>query len=380
MVGPADPPETLSPGETEREGPSRPALTRYQDQLAAQSPPARLTLGLIGLNVAVFLGMWLAGVQVLNPGVPDLLRWGANLGSLTTSGQWWRLFTCTFLHIGILHLLFNMVVLWDIGRFMERLLGRTGFAVVYLLAGLSGSVASLWWNPQVVSAGASGAIFGLYGGLLGYLLAGSREVPSPVAKRLQRNALIFLGYNLLWGLTHKGIDMAGHLGGLLGGLACCLAMAARLRKKGPEARTGINLQVLVAGLALVALAAASHPRVVDLQAELARFSEAETQVQASFNQALQRARSGTLTNAEFARLLEAEVIPPWHAARLRLEGIHGLAGREASLLAKVERYAATREQGWRAYSEALRQQDPRGILRANALQADADRQLKDLGK
>lgn len=362
------------------EGASRAQLTRYQDQLTAKSPPIRLTLWIIGLNIGVFFGMLLSGVHVLNPSIADLLRWGANLGSLTTSGQWWRLFTCTFLHIGILHILFNMFVLWDIGRFLERLIGSAGYAVVYLVAGLAGSVASLWWNPQVVSAGASGAIFGLYGGLIGYLVAGSQEVPRAIARSLQRNALIFLGFNLLWGLTHKGIDMAGHLGGLLGGLACGLAMAHRLRAQGPEARPRINVQVLLAGLAIVSLAAASRPRVRDLQQELARFSEAEVQVQASFNQALQRAKSGSLSGSEFARLLDAEVISPWRSARLRLEGIHGLAGREASLLAKVERYAATREQGWTAYSEALRQRDPQGIQRANALQADADRQLKDLGK
>jgi rhomboid protease GluP len=380
MVGPADHSDAVRPGEPAKEDTSRAQLTHYRDQLAAKSPPAWLTLWIIGLNVAVFFGMLLSGVPVLNPSIADLLRWGANLGSLTTSGQWWRLFTCTFLHIGILHILFNMFVLWDIGRFMERLIGSAGCAVVYLVAGLAGSVASLWWNPQVVSAGASGAIFGLYGGLIGYLLAGSREVPRDIAKGLLRNALIFLGFNLLWGLTHKGIDMAGHLGGLLGGLACGFAMAHRLRAMGPEARSRINIQVLLAGLAIVSLAAAFHPRVRDLQQELAWFSETESQVQASFNRALQRAKSGALSDSDFARLLDAEVVLPWRSARLRLESIHGLAGREARLLADVERYAETREQSWMAYSEALRHRDSQGIQRANALQAEADRQLKDLGK
>ena len=319
MVGPADHPEAENDGEPERKGSSRAQLTRYQDQLAAKSPPARLTLWVIGLNLAVYVGMLLSGVHAVNPSIPDLLRWGANLGSLTTSGQWWRLFTCTFLHIGILHILFNMFVLWDIGRFMERLSGSAGWAVVYLVAGLSGSVASLWWNPQVVSAGASGAIFGLYGGLIGYLLTGSQEVPRHIAKSLQRNALIFLGCNLLWGLTHKGIDMAGHVGGLLGGLACGLAMANGLRIKGLEARSRINLQVLVAGLVLISLAAASRPQVRDLQQELARFSEAETQVQATFNQALQRARSGSLSNSDLARVIDAEVLQL--PIRISLEGI-----------------------------------------------------------
>lgn len=147
---------------------SQARLAQFQDQLATKAPFPTLTMGIICASVAIYLAMLLTGVHFLKPGVPDLLTWGANLGSATTSGQWWRLFTCTFLHIGLIHLLFNMYVLWDIGRFIERLIGAAGFAAVYLLAGLAGSIASMWWNPFVVSAGASGAIFGLYGCLIGY--------------------------------------------------------------------------------------------------------------------------------------------------------------------------------------------------------------------
>ena len=92
-------------------------------------------------------------VTLLTPDRQTLVRWGAQFGPLTTQGQWWRLFTCTFLHIGILHLLCNMVVLWQIGGILERLLGRSAFLVVYLLAGLAGSLASLAWNPDVVAVG-----------------------------------------------------------------------------------------------------------------------------------------------------------------------------------------------------------------------------------
>jgi rhomboid protease GluP len=355
-------------------------LSPFQHPLAAKGPTPWLTLAIIGANFAIYAAMLLSGVHWLEPSIPSLLHWGANLGSLTTAGQWWRLFTCTFLHIGLIHILFNMFVLWDIGRFTERLLGRPGYAVVYLLAGLTGSVASMWWNPFIVSAGASGAIFGLYGCLLGYLVAGSADVPREMARRLQKNALIFLGYNLVWGLVHRGTDMAGHLGGLVGGLACGYAMAQRLHASGNAARPRINLLVLSAGLAVLVLAAASRPRTVDLQQELARFSETETRVQGSYNQALQRARSGTLTDAAFARLMEAEVIGPWRSARLRLEGLHGLPETQAQLLTRIDRYAETREQAWVVFSEALRQQDPQGVQRAAALHAEAEEQLKHLDK
>jgi len=357
---------------------SQARLAQFQDQLAAKAPFPVLTIGIICANAAIYLAMLLTGVHFLEPGVADLLTWGANLGSATTAGQWWRLFTCTFLHIGLIHILFNMYVLWDIGRFMERLLGAAGFAAVYLLAGLAGSIASMWWNPHIVSAGASGAIFGLYGCLLGYLLAGTRDIPEDVARNLKKNALMFLGYNLLWGLTHRGLDMAGHLGGLLGGLACGFVVAKRLQAHGLEARPRIHAQVLAFGLAILAMAAALRPKTVDLQQELRRFSDMESRVQASYNQGLQRARSNALSDSDFAILIDAEVIQPWHSARIRLEGIHGVPEDQAQLVSRIARYADIREQAWAKLAEALRRRDLDGIQQANAMHAEADRQAKSL--
>jgi len=105
-------------------------------------PKMAVTPVLIGLNVAIF-GLMLAwGLDPMQPAIDSLIQWGANYGPKTTQGEWWRMFTCMFLHIGVLHLLFNMIALWNVGGFMERLLGSTGFLVLYLLAGLLGSVAS----------------------------------------------------------------------------------------------------------------------------------------------------------------------------------------------------------------------------------------------
>lgn len=369
MVEPAQSPDDPQEG-----------LSRLQEELTAKAPVPWVTFGIIGLNVAAYLAMLLAGVHFMEPKASELLAWGANQGSATTAGQWWRLLTCTFLHIGLIHLLFNMAVLQDIGRFMERLTGPAGFAVVYLLSGVAGSVASMWWNPHIVSAGASGAIFGLYGGLLGYLLAGSRDIPVEEARKLRNNALVFLGYNLIWGLTQRQVDMAGHLGGLLGGLACGFAMARRLRAEGPAARPRLNLQILAAGAALLAVAAFSRPRTVDFQREWERFSAMETRVQAQYHQALQKAKSGALADQDFALLMQTEVIDPWRTARLRLEGIEGLPPDQARLLAQVDRYAQLRERAWETFAEALRQQDPKGVQQASALHAEAEKQLEALGR
>jgi rhomboid protease GluP len=238
----------------------------------------------------------------------------------------------------------------------------------------------MWWNPYVVSAGASGAIFGLYGCLIGYLLAGSADVPLEVARRLQKNALVFLGYNLIWGFLHKGTDMAGHLGGLAGGLACGFVLAQRLKRRGPGAKPGILLQVAVAGLGLLMVAAASRPRTVDLQQELARFSATETRVQSRYNQALERARTGHLSDAAFAQIIDAEVIGPWRAARLRVAELRGLPLDQSLLLSRIGRYAEARERAWVVFAEALHQGNPGGVREAATLHAEAERQLKDLSK
>src|SRR5215475_3534683 len=187
-------------------------------------PKIAVTSVLLGLNVAVFGLMLAGGMHPMAPTIDRLIQWGANYGPKTTNGEWWRMFTAMFLHIGVLHLLFNMVALWNVGSFMERILGSVGFVVLYLLSGLLGSVASVAWNPFVVSAGASGAIFGLYGGLLAFLVR-HRAMQQASLAALRTNTLAFLGYNLVFGFIIQGIDMAAHLGGLAGGFICgCVLM------------------------------------------------------------------------------------------------------------------------------------------------------------
>src|SRR5262249_31538048 len=157
------------------------------------------------------------GVSVADPTIPDLLRWGADFGPKTTSGEWWRLFTSMFIHIGIIHLLVNMWVLAAAGPLVERMIGNAGFLLMYLLAGLSGSLASLLWDPLVVSAGASGAIFGIYGALFGLLLRQSRSIHVQALAQLRNSGFVFLLFNLFQGLFQPKVDFTAHIGGLVGG-------------------------------------------------------------------------------------------------------------------------------------------------------------------
>jgi rhomboid protease GluP len=177
-----------------------------------------VTQAIFGINVAVFIAMMLAGVSMLdNPAGRDLVHWGANFGPLTVSGQWWRLLTCVFIHGGLLHIGFNMWCLWDLGRLAESVYGHWTFAVVYLITGLAASLASLIWNPVILSVGASGAIFGIAGALIASFYLGEFSLPRAAMSGMLRSVVVFVGYSLFFGAA-IGADNAAHVGGLLMGL------------------------------------------------------------------------------------------------------------------------------------------------------------------
>ena len=186
---------------------------------------AVLTLAIAFACFAVFVAMVASGVSAVTPNPQQLLDWGANFGpSVVFDHQPWRLFTALFLHIGIFHLLMNMYCLITAGPVVERFFGHIGFALLYILSGIGGSFASLWAHPSHISAGASGAIFGIFGGLLGFLAIQHRNVPLALLKPMRAGAIAFVGYNTLFSLSVPGIDMAAHLGGLVTGFVCGLLM------------------------------------------------------------------------------------------------------------------------------------------------------------
>ena len=117
------------------------------------SSAAIVTQAFFAINLMVFAAMALEGIA-MNPSSRQLIQWGANFGPYTLGGQEWRLLSCTFLHIGLMHIFFNMWCLWDLGAMCEGLFGHATFAAVYLISGVGASLASVWWRPVGVSAGA----------------------------------------------------------------------------------------------------------------------------------------------------------------------------------------------------------------------------------
>ncbi len=146
-----------------------------------------------------------------------MIRFGTDYTPLTLAGQWWRLLTSIFLHFGLFHIAFNMWALYVNGRVAERIFGSPRYLVIYLVAGLSGSVASLLWHPIVNGAGASGAIFGVLGAMIAFFLKREGGVPASVIKAQLTSVSIFVAYSLLNAARYQGIDNAAHMGGLVAG-------------------------------------------------------------------------------------------------------------------------------------------------------------------
>ena len=176
-----------------------------------------VTYTIMAINVIVFILMAIDGAEIFSVtnGLVHI-KWGSNVTALTLSGDWWRLITSTFLHFGIIHLAMNMYALYTAGVYLEPMLGKTKYVTAYLCTGIIAGIVSLWWHKEGVNgAGASGAIFGLYGVFLALLF--TNLIPKQVRSALLQSIGIFVVFNIVYGMR-SGIDNAAHIGGLLSGI------------------------------------------------------------------------------------------------------------------------------------------------------------------
>jgi rhomboid protease GluP len=334
----------------------------FHRTLRALTPRAFVTYALAVVNVAVFGAMVLAGVDPVNPELRQLIAWGADFGPLTVGGEWWRLFTCTFLHIGVFHLLVNMIGLLSAGVLVERLLGNGGFLALYLLAGLGGSLVSLYWDPAVVSAGASGAIFGAFGALLGFALLDRRAMPPEVTRRLRNGGFLFLGCNVLIGLNAPNIDLAAHAGGFAVGVLGGLLFANTAHPENPGRRKRRAALLAVAGPVAVVLAAAALPPPPPEDARfvlaILEFPDVEKKALDAYNAALARAERGELTDEGFAGVVERDVLPPWRDIHRRLAEARDVPAPYRKLRPVLLEYLQAREDAWDLFVRAIRENNP----------------------
>jgi rhomboid protease GluP len=215
---------------------------------------APATYALVALNCLVFLAMVAHGISVGSPTPDQLMHWGAdNAGAVLIGGQWWRIVTAMFVHVGIIHLATNMWCLWNLGLLAEPLMGSMGLLAVYILTGAAGNLLSTFVNWLLAypdwlkthdlglfsaGAGASGAVFGIAGALIVLLKSHRLPVPPEELHKLRRSVIYFAAINLVIGFSvsfgaavaRSGmrIDNMAHLGGVLCGLLFAAPLVPRI--------------------------------------------------------------------------------------------------------------------------------------------------------
>jgi len=304
------------------------ALKEYEAQLKLLDRGDYVTKALVASNILVFGAAGLAGAGFFVPNAEVLQAWGTNIGPLTTGGQWWRLVTSMFLHFGVFHLALNMWALYVGGRLAERLFGSRAFALLYFASGLAGSLSSLLWNPAVNSAGASGAIFGVYGAMLAFFLRKHSAIPASIISQQRWSGVAFIGFNLMNGFSHAGIDNAAHIGGLGVGFVMGLVLA---RPLGLEARTQVStasfyMRGSIAALAMIGLlflalrfSPAGNAADQLFRRDIRAMAESEAVAQKAANEAFGQFRSHQITGKEFAARIDNEVSPRWMSIQQRFQ-------------------------------------------------------------
>lgn len=209
------------------------------------------TVLLMAINIAVFAAVTASGISAFSPSSEGLLRWGANYGPVTLGGQYWRLITSEFLHGGFLHLAFNMVSLWILGRMVEKLFGPLITCGLYVATAAGASLLSLSWDPMRLSVGASGAIFGMAGVLISTLYYGKLGM-EPEGRRWVLGWVVKIALlNLFYGLRGN-VDNMAHLGGLVTGLLASIFLARTFSSPAPD-RISHQARILAATALALAL-------------------------------------------------------------------------------------------------------------------------------
>jgi rhomboid protease GluP len=342
------------------------------EPLRGRSAWMSVTSALIISNVLVAGAMLVFGAGLGHSSNSIQMEWGANFGPATKDGEWWRLGAAMFLHFGALHLAMNMFALWDSGRLVERAFGPVRFAMIYVASGLTGNLLSLIvQGDRAISGGASGAIFGVYGAFLAFLLTERRRLHPSDFKLMFWGAAIFSAVTLALGALIPGIDNAAHLGGLVAGTMagvilvpqCDSVRAARRRK-----------QVLVAGAYAFAIASLvenipepayrwSEEQVA--RGEIRHFLGEDARINARLRAILNEQPASGASFDQLAGRIETEVVDSYEQSFDQLSSLHISPGvPSAATLERLRSYAEARRDASQALAEGLREKDAKRVREA----------------
>ena len=331
-----------------------------------------VTLGLLGLNLLVFVLMLASGAGFLHAVNDVSLAWGAGFGPATQDQQWWRLFTALFVHFGVIHLGVNLWALWDVGRLVERACGSARFLGIYVGCGLIGNLASLAVHGnQSISGGASGAIFGLYGALVVFLWRERALIERGEFRWVMGASALFPLLMLGLGVWVPEIDNAAHGGGLLAGilLGCWLVPSwspARPRPAYPAWWAGLLLLMLV--LALVfAVPAPSYRFGEEAQAREAiqRFLLEERKINQRWEALMVFRQGKNLSFDQLAQEVDQQIATAYQQSFEQLSSVQPASAVPSQLtLSELQAYAALRAAAASQLAEGLRAHDPQKIAQA----------------
>ncbi len=344
------------------------------EPLRGRSAWISVTSALIISNVLVAGAMLVFGAGLGHFSNSVQMEWGANFGPATKDGEWWRLGTAMFLHFGALHLAMNMFALWDSGRLVERAFGPGRFAMIYFASGLTGNLLSLIvQGDRAISGGASGAVFGVYGAFLAFLLTERRRLHPSDFKLMFWGAAIFSAVMLALGALIPGIDNAAHLGGLIAGTMAGFILVPQCDSVRPAHR---RTQGFVAGAYVFAIALLvanipdpayrwSEEQVV--RGEIRQFLGEDARINARLRAILDEQPASGASFDQLAGRIETEVVDSYEQSFDQLSSLHISPGvPSAATLERLRSYAEARRDASQALAEGLREKDAKRIREALA--------------
>lgn len=342
-------------------GPEARDAWEFHEMLEEFTPRRWVTPVLVGLNVLVYVLM----LASKGEGPEEVLRWGALYAPRVKDGQVWRLFTCMFVHFGFLHLFFNMLLLVGSAPIVERIVGNVGFAFLYLVSGLMGGIASLYFNPGLVGGGASGAVFGVLGGILGLMTRYHVYIHLKDILKVAVLVVLLLVDHLIENRNRPPlsgrIDVAAHVGGFLGGLVCGAVLCQRVGPSVPAGRLARNSIVAVGGLLLTAAGVVLSPRVDDVLGEIRQFIGSDQKVEVDVLPIVTGLGTRLGNPAEMESTLEGRIIPEYARTSERLAAMSQVPAIYRDLVGALREYARLRGESWSLLLEAVRWNDVRRL-------------------
>jgi membrane associated rhomboid family serine protease len=367
-----------------------PELDAFRDRLRARTPIPIVAPALAVLNVVMFV---VERGHAADDANAALLAWGASIGPLTTNGEWWRLLTSTFLHATFAHLVINVAVIAIVGLMLERYLGWLPVLAVYLSAGVISSLMIIRAYPVVVSAGASGAVIGLYGLLLAcaiwMVIRRKREadlqahmeaaleaaaaeseldadqaaahaseetavddmrvdVPLVAIKRLAPLTLLFFFYSL----ANDGLPMAGELVAFGIGLAAGLFLLRESSDEKPVARQ-VGIAAAAAFVVAIVLAVPLHG-IADVKPEIDRVVALEARTASLYETEYDRFKRGRASAQSLIQTIDRTILPDLHAEDGRLKALKHVPPEHQPLVDNAVQYVQLRSESWRLRADGLR--------------------------